>query len=243
MSLNILVIKTGSTIQSLQKKGMDFEDWFTSAMGLSVNDVSICDPTQGEALPSLVGVSGIVVTGSPAYITDEADWNFIVADYCRSAIENRKPILGVCYGHQLLAWAFAGSVGFNPNGREIGSTEVQLTQAAENDPLFSGLPRQLVVQVSHLQSVLRLPENAVLLASNQMDTNHAFRLGELAWGVQFHPEFTAEITKAYILERADAIRQEGIDTDSLLAELRDSSSSTGLLLRFVEIVKQSQTST
>ena len=241
MSLNILVIKTGSTIQSLQKKGVDFEDWFTTGMGLSVSSVSVCDPTQGEALPDIDSVSGIIVTGSPAYVTDEADWNFVVADYCRSAIKHKKPVLGVCYGHQLLAWAFAGRVGFNPSGREIGSTEVQLTQAAETDRLFSGLPSRLVVQVSHLQSVLQLPAKAVLLASNKMDANHAFRLGELTWGVQFHPEFTAEITEAYIVERADAIRQEGIDTDLLLAELRDSSISTELLLRFVKIVKESQT--
>ncbi len=237
MSLNILIVKTGSTIPSLKSQGVDFEDWFLAGLGIEATEMSVCDPTLGEPLPDITGVSGIIITGSPAYVTDEADWNFTIADYCKDAHFKQIPILGVCYGHQLLAWAFGGKVGFNPNGREIGSTDVQLSEYAATDQLFTHQPRDLHVQVSHLQSVLELPTEAVLLASNDFDKHHAFRLGDYTWGIQFHPEFNDQITKAYITERAADIDKEGLDSTKLFKAVGETSQSTTLLPRFVEITR------
>ncbi|MFT4816374.1 MAG: GMP synthase-like glutamine amidotransferase [Pseudohongiellaceae bacterium] len=92
-------------------------------------------------------VVAAIVTGSRAYVTDLAPWNEIAAVYLRLLHEQQKPILGVCYGHQLLTWAFGGVVRFHPNGREIGTIDVELTLEAASDVLFAKMPRQFSAQV------------------------------------------------------------------------------------------------
>jgi GMP synthase (glutamine-hydrolysing) len=147
------------------------------------------------------------------------------------------PILGVCYGHQLLAYAFGGSVGYNPRGRHAGTARVHTTAAAASDALFEPLPRELVVQVSHSQSVLELPQGALLLAHTALDPHHAFRIGARTWGVQFHPEFDAEVSRRYIALRRERILSEGLDPDALIAAVQPSDHGAQLLRRFAELTR------
>lgn len=232
MSKKMLIIKTGSTIAPLLESGEDFEHWFMAASGGPADNYSVCNLHLGEALPDLNQQLGIIVTGSAAYVTDEAAWNFIGADYLRAARQQRIPVLGVCYGHQLLAWTFGGAVDFHQQGREIGTVDITCAKAARQDILFGSLPITFKAQVSHQQSVLELPPDAVHLAGNAFDPNHAFRLDENIWSVQFHPEFNAAIVSAYIEHRAEAIAAEGLDVPGLLAAVAETREARSLLGRF-----------
>lgn len=236
MSNKILIIKTGNTLPSLQAEAEDFEDWFISGSGLDASRFICCAVDKGEALPAIDDVVAAIVTGSPAYVTDLAPWNEIAAEYLRVLHAQQKPILGVCYGHQLLAWAFGGEVGFHPNGREIGTVDIALTEAAASDVLFAKMPREFSAQASHLQSVLSLPNEAVLLAKNSFDAHHAFRLGSSTWGVQFHPEFSARVMSSYIRERSGDIAKEGLNVEDLLARVSATPVSAGLLQLFVALL-------
>ncbi len=236
MSSKILIIKTGNTIPSLLAEREDFEDWFVSGAGLNADRFITCAIDRGERLPALDEIGAAIITGSPAFVTDLAPWNQVAADYLRILHAQEKPILGVCYGHQLLAWAFGGEVGFHPGGREIGTVEVELTEEAESDALFANLPREFAAQASHSQSVLSLPAEAVLLARNAFEPNHAFRLGASTWGVQFHPEFSARVMSAYISERREDIAREGLDVEQLLAEVATTSIAAALLPKFVALL-------
>ncbi len=202
-----------------------------------------CNLFDGEQPPSVAAVDGVVITGSPAFLTDYASWNYIGAEFLRQAFEAQIPILGICYGHQLLAWAFGGAVDFNPRGREIGTVTIRLTAAARSDALFSDFPEQLEVQVSHLQSVVQLPPGAELLAGNEFDPMHGFRLGDRTWGLQFHPEFTADITRAYIRERAENLSAEGFNPELLMGNVRDTALAASLLKRFAGLVSSSAAKT
>lgn len=236
MAKKILVMKTGSTLPSLLAKDEDFEDWFIDGSGRKVSDFTVCAIHLNEQLPALSKISGIIITGSPAFLTDLEPWNEIGADYIRLAHASNIPMLGVCYGHQLIAWAFGGTVDFHPQGREIGTVAIRKTADSDSDSLFRQLPREFSAQVSHLQSVIDLPTEAVLLAASDFDPNHAFRLGDSTWGVQFHPEFTAAVTAAYIAERSAQIRAEGLDPDMLQRNLQATPESATLLKQFVELV-------
>jgi len=228
----LLIIKTGNTIASLRNEGEDFEDWFISGSGLPAGEFTVRSLFLGEPLPELAATAGIIVTGSPAYVTDLEPWNEIAAAYLRDAHERGIPILGVCYGHQLLAWAFGGEVGFHPSGREIGSVPVELTAAAAQDALLGMLPAKFIAQVSHQQSILRLPDQATLLAYSDFEPHHAFRIGSTSWGIQFHPEFSPQVTAAYINERSDDLVAEGHSPDKLLSQVSASPEAATLIQHF-----------
>jgi GMP synthase (glutamine-hydrolysing) len=172
-------------------------------------------------------------------VTEGEDWSRRVAGWIGDAVAADTPLLGICYGHQLLAQALGGEVGWNPRGREFGTVEVILHAEARVDPLFGHLPPRIPVHTCHAQSVLRLPPGAVCLASNAHDPHHAFVLGKTAWGVQFHPEFDVLAARAYIVECADLLRAEGIVPEQLLRSTRETSESEGLLERFGRMVRES----
>lgn len=237
MNKRFLIIKTGSTLPSLLALGEDFEAWFVWEAGLVTDDVVVCSIHLHEKLPDLATVDGIIVTGSPAFLTDFESWNSIAAEYLRSAHAQDIPILGVCYGHQLVAWAFGGTVDFHPRGREIGTVAIELTACGRDDQLFASLPDSFKVQTSHLQSVTKLPAEAVLLAGNDFEPNHAFRIGQSTWGLQFHPEFSEDIIRAYITERREVISEEGMNPDFLLQQIEPTPEAASMLTRFVNVVE------
>ncbi len=146
-------------------------------------------------------------------------------------------MLGICYGHQLLAQALGGEVGRNPRGREIGTVEVRSLAPAQRDPLLGGWGAAGPAHVTHVESVLALPAGAVRLAESDLDPVQAFSAGQRAWGVQFHPEFDAHTVRAYLLARTEKVRAEGLDPDALLAAIREAPGAARILPRFAELIR------
>lgn len=226
MTKKIILVKTGSTHPAIRQRFGDFEDWFQQAW--ENVEVELVNAVTSQALPALRGNEGIVITGSPAMVTDREPWSERLAGWLADTAHGRVPILGVCYGHQLLAHALGGSVHFHPQGREIGTVDITLTPAARQDPLLGILPDTIKAQVTHAQSVKTLPQGAVLLASNTFEPHHAFRVGECTWGLQFHPEFSADVMRAYIEETGADI--------SLREQVVPADAERNLLQRFVELI-------
>jgi GMP synthase (glutamine-hydrolysing) len=230
------ILKTGSTVEPLRKPRGDFEDWFRVGLGLGVDEAPVVAPYLGEALPDPATISALVVTGSPAMVTEEAGWSLGCEKWIAELVDRNTPVLGVCYGHQLLARALGGAAGENPNGMEIGTHEVELTDAGREDPLFAGLPSQLVVQQTHRQSVVELPDGARHLAGNDHDAFQAFAIGDRAWGLQFHPEFDANIMVGYARARAETLQAEGIDPHQVEAGVRDTDHGPAILRNFMGLI-------
>ena len=229
------LIKTVGTIPQIAQRYGDFEDWFMAAM--EVSSLQQVDVFRDQPLPALEKTSGIVITGSAAMVSHREDWSEKTAQWLRQAVEAGLPVLGVCYGHQLLAHALGGKVGPNPNGRQIGTVATTMLPAAAGDPLLGNLPIHYSSQTSHSESVLELPPNAQRLATSPLDDNFAIRFSENAWGVQYHPEFTGAVMSEYIKYRADAISAEGLDADQLLSKVSDTEVARSVLKIFADMVR------
>lgn len=228
-----LIIKTGETIDSMKGSG-DFEDWIADGLGVSLSRCPVCRVDRSENLPPPEGFAAAVITGSSAMVSHRLAWSLRTGAWLREAVKVGLPLLGICYGHQLLAQAFGAPVDADPRGREIGTVRIRLRPEASDDPLFERLPELFPAQATHEESVLRLPEGAVHLASTEHTPIHAFRIGESAWGVQFHPEFGAEVMQGYIRARASKLEAEGLDPEALAVSVKKAPDSESLLRIFAD---------
>ena len=159
-----LILETGQPVPSLRRYGR-FPHWIRVAAGLEEHETVVVDVEHGGALPDPHGFAGVLVTGSAAFVTDHADWSERSAARLRQTVHAGLPVFGICYGHQLLAHALGGEVDYNPAGRESGTIVLDLEPPAAEDPLFAGLPARFPAHATHLQTVLRAPAGATVLAA------------------------------------------------------------------------------
>lgn len=234
----VVIVKTGTKIADLEYIAGDYEHWIARGMGLDEDEVMVVDVAADEELPDLEDIAGVVVTGSGAMVTEALPWMEESAAWLREAVMAKIPVLGICFGHQLLAWALGGEVDYNPRGVEVGTVHIELTDRGVGDPLLSVLPTEFDAQLSHSQSVIHLPKGARLLASSEMEPHQGFTWGEHAWGIQFHPEFDATVIPHFIEYYRETLEEQGRDVAALLEAVHAAPESAAVLKRFAAIVKE-----
>jgi GMP synthase (glutamine-hydrolysing) len=193
-------------------------------------EIRIYDLREGEFPELSADLAGIIITGSAASVLDREAWMLSAEERLRAVFSTETPTLGVCFGHQLLAQALGGEVSPNASGRCMSTIEVERTV---DDPLLADLPQTFHVNECHRDSVTQLPEGALAIASSAHDTHEAIRFGEACWGVQFHPEFDAEIMRGYIRARVELLEGEGLDPVGLAERASDTPMSGQVLRNFV----------
>ena len=207
----ILIVRTGRAPDSIRARHGDFPHWFRLCAALSPFRLRVVDVAAGETLPPPKEVAGAMITGSAAMVTERAAWSERAAGWIRDAMDVQLPLFGVCYGHQLMAHALGGRVDYLPGGREIGTQPIELLPAAANDPLTHHLPGSFRAHTTHEQSVLEVPAGASVLARSARDPHHLVRYSAHAVSTQFHPEFNADVMRAYIHRKREVMRREGSD--------------------------------
>ena len=207
----ILIIRTGRAPDSIRARHGDFPHWLRLAAELLLARLRVVDVAAGEVLPAPTEVAGAFITGSAAMVTERATWSEHTAGWIRNAMDVQLPMFGVCYGHQLMAHALGGRVDYLPDGREIGTLPIAWSAQAAGDRLATGLPPVFRAHTTHEQSVLEPPPGALVLAGSERDPHHLLRYGPSAVSAQFHPEFNADVMRAYIQRKREAMRREGTD--------------------------------
>jgi GMP synthase-like glutamine amidotransferase len=195
-------------------------EWLTEAGAR----LDVRRPHAGEPLPAeLDGCDALLVLGGgqQAYPdTGErpgAQWFPGLSGLLRKAVRHRVPTLGICLGGQLLAAALGGTVARGCAGPEIGPGLVARRDAAERDPLFARVPFLPDVIQWHHDEITELPPGAVLLAASTRYPHQAFRLGDRAWGTQFHIECDAAMIADWVASDRQLLLDLDIDPDAVVA--------------------------
>lgn len=226
----LLIIQTGEAPEPILARLGGFAEWFRVAMRVQPEQVRAVRVDTGEKLPEPREVAGAVITGSGAMVTDREAWSENTAAWLRNAMDSELPMFGVCYGHQLLAHALGGTVGWLPSGREIGTQPIR--RSGHQDKLLDGMPVSFPAHTTHRQSVLEAPREARVLARSEADPHQILRYGTNAISTQFHPEFSTRFMRAYLRSREPALVEEGFDVPALHREVRATPDARGLLRRF-----------
>ena len=164
---------------------IDFGSQYTQLIARRVRELNVyCEIHPFNKIPAITeNIKGIILSGSPSSVMEEGS---PAVDL--SLFKGKLPLLGVCFGAQLLAREFGGSVE-KSDTREYG--RARLVSVDSGDKLFRGIPAQSQVWMSHGDTIMRLPEGALLTASTESVTNAAFTFeGEETYCIQFHPEVT-----------------------------------------------------
>lgn len=191
----------------------------------------------GGQLPAQFDYDAVVVTGSSSSVYWDEEWIENLVEYVAAAADRDIPVLGVCFGHQVLAEALGGTVE-DMGSFELGYSEVEHTG---EDLLFDGVDEQFTVFTSHGDVVTDLPPGAEPIASNEYG-NHGFRVGH-SFGVQFHPEYdTATAEKIAKSKEAD-VGEERVESvlDGITPENYDAACEVKQLfdnfVRYAEAVR------
>jgi len=228
----IVVIKTGEPVPSVAAARGQFSDLIVGSIGDAFQGEYIVVDVRAEAPPEVGQDALVVITGSSANVPDREPWMVKTEAWLREVVAAGTPTFGICFGHQILAQALGGEVQRNPRGREIGTLAIE---HGDVDPIFEGVPRSFEANVTHVDSVVRLPEGAVALARSSLEDHHAIRFSEACYGVQFHPEIDAFVMRSYIETRQEVLRAEGFDVDAMLERLGEGEPGRRTLRNFVRM--------
>jgi GMP synthase (glutamine-hydrolysing) len=194
-------------------------EWLTAA-GLTLE---VCHAYNGDRVGDATTYDGVVVLGGAMGPADDerCPWLPAVRELMADAVAASVPLLGICLGAELLALACGGSVRRGARGPELGVLDIEMHPGAADDPVFAGLATRAPVVQWHWEEIAELPAAATLLAGSTLYAHQVFRVGDRAWGVQGHPEVTAQIAASWAREDSPLLTAAGRSPEGMVAEVRD----------------------
>jgi GMP synthase-like glutamine amidotransferase len=230
----VTIIETGLVSAKNRELHGSYPQMFEQMIGaadatVTFETVSIA---AGEPLPDVEGLEAILITGSPAGVYDPLDWIAPLEDFVRTAHDNQVPMVGVCFGHQLIAQALGGTVRKSEKGWGLGR---HVYDVAPDNGVIEGM--RIALAASHQDQVITPPAGANTILSSDF-TPHAGLLyaGGTTLSVQPHPEFSV----GFALACCEMAHAKGHAPDSLvaaakasLAEPLDSGRLGGAIARFL----------
>jgi GMP synthase (glutamine-hydrolysing) len=232
--VRLIVLRAGDTVPAIAARRGEFFSWIKREGEPVWNGEWIeHDVRNDDPLPGPRDADGFIITGSSSSVTERAPWMLRTEALLRDIADAGTPVLGICFGHQLIGQALGGLVAKNPRGREIGTIEVRVLH---DDAMFSGLGTRFTANHTHVDSVVELPKGARVVAETDLEPNAAFTIGDKIKCVQFHPEIDGDAMRGYVSARSHLILAEGLDAQKILGGVTDTPGGAETLRNFIRHV-------
>jgi len=209
--MKVTIIETGRAPGRLSEDFPRYPRMFEALLsaadaGLRFETVSL---VEGEALPDAAACEGVLITGSPAGVYDATPWMEPLRRFVRAAFAVETPMVGVCFGHQIIADAMGGDVRKSEKGWGVGRHTYEVLQ---HRPWMAGAGASVSLAVSHQDQVITPPEGAVTLARSA-HTEHAMLAYTQApvMSLQGHPEFEDDFVAALYAARRGRLSDAQVD--------------------------------
>lgn len=233
--VKIGILECDCVIENLQDDFKDYPGMFIESFNDLGSDFeyNIYNVTKNNFPVDIDECDGYITTGSCASANDDDTWIAKLEEFIRSCYRQEKKLVGVCFGHQLLAKALGGKVERSDSGWGIGLIENRVLQ---HKPWMEPSLSQFNMIICHEDQVIQIPENTELLVSNDHCTNFIFQCGEKLLGIQGHPEFSKDFCSALMKERADIIPKDRLEAG--YSSLSDNPNNQLLMQWIINFLKQ-----
>ncbi|WP_370334686.1 type 1 glutamine amidotransferase [Parvularcula marina] len=207
--MKLVIAETGIPPMDLSATHNHYPDMMVAMLskaGLDV-DAGVARVFSGDQAPAPDEGDALLITGSPAGVYEDLPWIAPLAAAVRDWASSGKPVIGICFGHQLMAHAMGGRVEKSAFGWGVGVHTYELTDAAR----ASGDPARIACVVSHQDQVVSLPEGAERIGGSAFCPNGIIRYGQgRMLSFQMHPEFDHEFAEALLAIRENIIPAERV---------------------------------
>jgi GMP synthase-like glutamine amidotransferase len=231
-SPRLLYLGNGRQMESLARLGERFEGW-----GVEVDRHWAYN---GEFPDKLDTYQGIFLSGSPHGAYEDIPFIHREHDLIADAADKGIPMLGICFGSQILASALCGrDQVFRRDFCEIGYKDLPVTAAARDDAVTQDLGRSVHMFVWHNDEVRADHPDMVILARSDLCPNQIWRYRDTpSWGIQGHPEITRTQAPVWFEENRARMELDGADVDKLKAAADEAAEAKTMLTRFIDVVKE-----
>ena len=207
--MHIAILEAGRTNPDMPAKFQNYPDMFDTLFAEQTNTTTFRFSTvpviDGVFPKSVNEFDGYLVTGSAYGVYDDVPFIGILMEFIQTIFASRKPLVGICFGHQVIAHALGGHAENFDSGWGVGTVQLKMVGSADWIPPHIN---HLDLIHVHQDQVISLPPKAVRLAESDFCKNAAFSIGKAVFSVQGHPEFTPAYTNALINIREDRIGKD-----------------------------------
>ena len=239
--LTIGILLTDHVAEDLQENHGDQNDFYHRIFSEAHKDINlkIFDVTVDEYPQNIDDCDGYLITGSKLSVYDDVQWIRDLEVFINLLHSKKKSLLGVCFGHQLIAKALGGEVTKSKEGWVLG---LQKYTFHNNFPWLENINEDIKLIHSHQDQVINLPEGTTLVASNELVPNAMYFVEDHIMSIQGHPEFTNKYAYDVVCKRRDILGEERFKSaeQSLLNEQSDYLEVTNWWIEFFRYQFKSQ---
>jgi len=225
---NVVIYSNGPGLPEIVKEYGHSSDWIPNIVNNNKVNFIIKKAYEND-FDTDIKADAFILTGSKYSVYNKSPWIEELKKHVKKLIHENNYILGICFGHQILADCLGAEVIKNKLGWELGSYKINLSEKGLQSKLFNGFSKQEIVYESHQDTVINIPSNLDILASSKK-SNQSFSYNDKIYGVQFHPEFSKEVTRKLM----DLRIENGVSVDSNV--LLNAEKSSLVLSNFLNII-------